>query len=220
MNRILADGGGENGVGHGQERVLDPAAPSACSDRGIDVLGGENGLVLDQISPPQAPPELRGRRVMLREGKPSDIDDRLAFPIVPEDEDMFGGSWRRGWRGEGRHTRESLEALGAAPAPPGHVEWAVSLPPTQDQVQALVAADPGSGDTWMAAGFVLPRSQPTDPGVVAFERVLLMDPSQSRAALELAQTFLSLGNTQLDEQIAAYYTAVGGYPVPDLGRQP
>jgi len=112
---------------------------------------------------------------------------------------------------------------GADPAPrlpdtPGSI--ALSLPPTQDQVQALVAADPGSSDTWMVAGFVLPRSQPTDPGVVAFERVLLMDPSQSRAALELAQTFLSLGNTQLDEQIAAYYTAVGGYPVPDLGRQP
>ena len=112
---------------------------------------------------------------------------------------------------------------GADPAPrlPDQpLSIALSLPPTQDQVQALVAADPGSSDTWMVAGFVLPRSQPTDPGMVAFERVLLMDPSQSRAALELAQTFVSLGNTQLDEQIAAYYTAVGGYPVPDLGRQP
>jgi hypothetical protein len=97
---------------------------------------------------------------------------------------------------------------------------ALSLPPTQDQVQALIAADPGSADTWMAAGFVLPRSQPTDPGVVAFERVLLMDPSQSRAALELAQTFLDFGHTQLDEEIAAYYGAVAGYPAPNLGPQP
>jgi hypothetical protein len=97
---------------------------------------------------------------------------------------------------------------------------ALGLPPTQGEVQAMVAADPGSPDTWMAAGFVLPRSQPTDPGVVAFERVLLMDPSQSRAALELAQTFLSFGGTQLDEEIAAYYTAVAGYPAPDLGPKP
>jgi hypothetical protein len=97
---------------------------------------------------------------------------------------------------------------------------ALSLPPTQDQVQALVAADPGSSATWMAAGFVLPRSQPTDPGVVAFERVLLMDPSQSRAALELAQTFLSFGSAPLDQQIAAYYSVVAGFPAPDLGRQP
>jgi hypothetical protein len=97
---------------------------------------------------------------------------------------------------------------------------ALNLPPTQDQVEALVAADPGSSDTWMAAGFVLPRSQPTDPGVVAFERVVLMDPSQSRAALELAQTFLSFGSAQLDEEVAAYYTAVGGYPAPDLGPKP
>jgi hypothetical protein len=66
--------------------------------------------VLDPISLPQAPPEFRGRRVLLRDRKPSDIDDRLAFPIVPEDEDMFGGSWRRKWRGESRHTRERLEA--------------------------------------------------------------------------------------------------------------
>jgi hypothetical protein len=97
---------------------------------------------------------------------------------------------------------------------------ALNLPPTEDQVQALVAADPGSSDTWMAAGFALPRSQPTDPGVVAFERVLLMDPSQSRAALELAQVFLSFDNTPLDEQIAAYYTVIAGFPAPDLRRQP
>ncbi len=56
---------------------------------------------------------------------PSDIEDRLAFPIVPEDEDMFGGSWRRAWRGERRHTRERLEAVATAPAPPGSIEWAV-----------------------------------------------------------------------------------------------
>jgi hypothetical protein len=97
---------------------------------------------------------------------------------------------------------------------------ALYLPPSQDQVEALVAADPGSPDTWMAAGFTLQRVQPTDPGVVAFERVLLMDPSQSRAALELAATFQSFGPTPLDEQLATYYTAVAGYPAPNLGRQP
>jgi hypothetical protein len=69
------------------------------------------GLLLDPISLPQAPPELRGRRVVLREGQPLDIDDRLAFPIVPEDEDMYGGSWRREWRGESRHTRERLDSV-------------------------------------------------------------------------------------------------------------
>jgi hypothetical protein len=72
----------------------------------------------------------------------------------------------------------------------------------------------------MAAGFALPRSQPTDPGVVAFERVLLMDPSQGRAALELAQIFLSFDNSPLDEQIATYYTVIAGFPAPDLRRQP
>ena len=81
--------------------------------------------MLDPISLPQAPPELRGRRVMLRDRRPADVDDRLAFPIVPEDEDMFGGFWRREWRGESRHTRERLDALTATPAPPDNIEWAV-----------------------------------------------------------------------------------------------
>ncbi len=40
----------------------------------------------------------------------------------------------------------------------------VTLPPTRDQMRALVAADPASIDVWMAAGFALPRSEPTDPG--------------------------------------------------------
>jgi hypothetical protein len=47
-----------------------------------------------------------------------------------------------------------------------------------------------------------------------------MDPSQSRAALELAQIFVSFGSTPLDEQIAAYYGVIAGFPAPDLGRQP
>jgi hypothetical protein len=96
----------------------------------------------------------------------------------------------------------------------------LSLPPSPEQVRALVAADPASSDAWMAAGFYLPRATPTDPGVVALERVLLKDPSQSRAALELASTFLDLGRTQIDEEIAAYYLAVAGYPVSDLPRRP
>jgi cytochrome c-type biogenesis protein CcmH/NrfG len=96
----------------------------------------------------------------------------------------------------------------------------LNVPPTQQQVQALVAEDPGSSETWMAAGFYLQRLRPTDPGVVAFERVLLMDPTRSRAALELAATFLGFGSTPVDRALATYYTAVAGYPAPDLSRQP
>jgi RimJ/RimL family protein N-acetyltransferase len=80
--------------------------------------------MLDPISLPAAPPTLRGARVTMRGHRPSDIDDRLAFPIVPEDEDQFGGSWRRSWRGERRHTRESLETTATAPPAPGTIDWA------------------------------------------------------------------------------------------------
>jgi hypothetical protein len=112
----------------------------------------------------------------------------------------------------------STDPTARLPDPPRSISF--HLPPRSDQVAALVALDPGSPDTWLAAGFALPRSEPTDPGVVALERVLLMEPSSSRAALELAQTFLSFGRSSLDEEIAAYYTAIAGYPVPELPRQP
>jgi RimJ/RimL family protein N-acetyltransferase len=69
-------------------------------------------------------PVLRGERVVLREHRESDIDDRLAHPIDPEEEDGYGSSWRRQWDGRRYHTREDL--LGPpAPAQPGGYTWAV-----------------------------------------------------------------------------------------------
>jgi [ribosomal protein S5]-alanine N-acetyltransferase len=69
-------------------------------------------------------PTLRGSRVVLRERRDSDIDDRLAHPIDPEEEDGYGSSWRREWDGRRYHTREHL-AAGNGPAVPGHYTWAV-----------------------------------------------------------------------------------------------
>jgi len=69
-------------------------------------------------------PTLRGGRVILRERLDSDIDDRLAQPIDPEEEDGYGSSWRREWDGRRYHTREHL-AAGYGPAAPGCYAWAV-----------------------------------------------------------------------------------------------
>ncbi len=69
-------------------------------------------------------PVLRGGRVVLRERRDSDIDDRLAQPIDPEEEDGYGSSWRREWDGRRYHTREYL-AAGDGPAGPGCYAWAV-----------------------------------------------------------------------------------------------
>lgn len=69
-------------------------------------------------------PTLRGGRVILRERRVSDIDDRLAQPVDPEEEDGYGSSWRRDWDGRRYHTREHL-AAGYGPAAPGCYTWAV-----------------------------------------------------------------------------------------------
>jgi RimJ/RimL family protein N-acetyltransferase len=79
--------------------------------------------MLDRLSLPDLP-VLRGDRVILRPGRDSDIDDRLAHPIDPEEEDAYGSSWRREWDGRRYHSREHLEGQGAPPQPP-HYQWAV-----------------------------------------------------------------------------------------------
>jgi len=69
-------------------------------------------------------PVLTGERVVLREQRESDIDDRLAHPIDPQEEDGYGSSWRRQWDGRRFHTREHLQNCPAA-AEPGAYTWSV-----------------------------------------------------------------------------------------------
>jgi [ribosomal protein S5]-alanine N-acetyltransferase len=69
-------------------------------------------------------PALPGERVVLREPRDADIDDRLRHPIDPEEEDGYGSAWRRDWDGRRYHTREYL-AAGRRPPEPGEYGWAV-----------------------------------------------------------------------------------------------
>ena len=69
-------------------------------------------------------PVLRGERVILRESREADVDDRLRHPIDPEEEDGYGSAWRREWDGRRYHTREYLTAR-RRPAQPGDYFWAI-----------------------------------------------------------------------------------------------
>jgi [ribosomal protein S5]-alanine N-acetyltransferase len=69
-------------------------------------------------------PTLRGERVVLRRRRDSDVDDRTAAPIDPEEEDAYGSSWRREWDGRRFHTREGVAARFLADEP-GAYTWAV-----------------------------------------------------------------------------------------------
>ena len=74
---------------------------------------------------PGTAPQLQGKRVLVRPPRESDIDDRLPYPIDPDEEDLYGGSWRRKWKGQRFHTREHLAAQMAAEKPAGHVRWTI-----------------------------------------------------------------------------------------------
>jgi RimJ/RimL family protein N-acetyltransferase len=69
-------------------------------------------------------PTVRGERIILREPRDCDVDDRLRHPIDPEEEDGYGSSWRREWDGRRYHTREYLTANRRAPDP-GDYTWAI-----------------------------------------------------------------------------------------------
>jgi RimJ/RimL family protein N-acetyltransferase len=63
--------------------------------------------MLDRLALPPLP-TLRAERVILRGFRESDVDDRLRYPIDPEEEDGYGSAWRRAWDGRRYHTREHL----------------------------------------------------------------------------------------------------------------
>ena len=81
------------------------------------------GFMLDRLPLPPLP-TLQGERVVLREPRDSDVDDRLRHRIEPEEEDNYGSSWRREWDGRRYHTREHLMAC-QPPPEPGAYTWAV-----------------------------------------------------------------------------------------------
>ncbi len=69
-------------------------------------------------------PTLPGERVILREPREADVDDRLRHPIDPEEEDGYGSAWRREWDGRRYHTRKHLTAARRPPEPDAYT-WAV-----------------------------------------------------------------------------------------------
>jgi RimJ/RimL family protein N-acetyltransferase len=88
-----------------------------------DMSGAAMDVIPDPLPLPPLP-VLTGKRVLLREPRDSDIEDRLRHPVDPEEEDGYGSGWRREWDGRRHHTREHLAAAGRPPEP-GEYRWAV-----------------------------------------------------------------------------------------------
>jgi hypothetical protein len=73
-------------------------------------------------------PTLRGERVIAREPRDSDADDRLRHPIDPEEEDGYGSSWRREWDGRRYHTRHCGQGGGRVDRDEFTTFYAASFP--------------------------------------------------------------------------------------------
>jgi RimJ/RimL family protein N-acetyltransferase len=84
---------------------------------------GDTSL-LQELTLPASPPILTGDRVVLRAPAERDIDDRLRYPIDPDEEDGYGGAWRRSWDGRQFHDRDDLVRRRRNPRR-GEVEWSV-----------------------------------------------------------------------------------------------
>lgn len=80
--------------------------------------------MLDPLELPAGLPRLIGDRAILRPPQGSDIDDRLRYPIDPEEEDGYGGAWRREWDGRRSHDRDDLIRRRHEPEP-GHLQWGI-----------------------------------------------------------------------------------------------
>lgn len=80
--------------------------------------------MLKPLTLPAEPPTLTGDRVLLRAPHERDVDDRLRYPIDPEEEDGYGGAWRRDWDGRRFHNRDDLMRLRLR-SRPDDVDWSV-----------------------------------------------------------------------------------------------
>src|SRR5258708_1866203 len=99
-------------------------------------------FMLDPLTLPPLP-TLPGDRVILREPRDSDVDDRLRHPIDPEEADNYGSSCRREWAARRYHIREHLTAT-RCPPDPGTYTWGVEYDGQSQHRQRRASRGPRS----------------------------------------------------------------------------
>jgi len=168
--------------------------------------------MLDRLPLPELP-ALRGERVILREFRESDIDDRLRHPIDPSEEDGYGSAWRREWDGRRYHTREYLAAA-RRPPQPGAYAWAVeynrhcigSAGLRVDAGRRSPSACPTRSGSWRACS----RHGPWGRAAADLRR---LPPLQRAAIVDLANPALVVG---VPESAPGELAAAGDDDAPDL----
>ena len=95
----------------------------------------------------------------------------------------------------------------------------VPLPanPTATQVAAsLVDQQPDLASSWLLFGDTGDATSFSGSAFVGYERALILDPGDRRAALGLAGLYLARNQSLLDDEIAAFFTRLAGYHAPPL----
>lgn len=98
-------------------------------------------------------------------------------------------------------------ALSAGPPPGASASQIASV---------LVQQLPDRSTSWLLLGDTGDSTTVLSSGYLGYERALLLDSHQVRAALGLAQLYVSRDQSLLDVEIADFYTLLAGYHAPAL----
>jgi hypothetical protein len=98
------------------------------------------------------------------------------------------------------------------PLPGDPVALSAGVAVSRDDARTLEEIAPSSSDTWLAAAIA--GGQGDKRAATYLEKALIIDPGNRRAALNLAALYLHQDYGALNEQVAAYYTLLAGYPAP------
>jgi len=106
-----------------------------------------------------------------------------------------------------------------SPGQPTVVVPAALVPPgsTAAQVAAsLVDQQPNLASSWLLSGDTGDASSLSGSAFLGYERALILDPGDRRAALGLAGLYLARNQSLLDDEIATFFTRLAGYHAPSL----
>ncbi|HET9060913.1 MAG TPA: hypothetical protein VFN61_13410 [Acidimicrobiales bacterium] len=110
-----------------------------------------------------------------------------------------------------------LQPASASPRPLALAAATVQPGASAAQVAAMLVQElPDRSSSWLLLGDTGDPTTPLSSAYLGYERALIADPHQVRAALGLARLYLARNQSLLDVEIADFYTQLAGFHSPPL----